>query len=269
MKRNKIILSVLFLCLSSIAAFPHGGERHMYDMMAVLGLDMNTPEDPNHPNKKAKKWCKYITNDLIDNSSFHDKLYNKYGISFRGAQLHRYLFHWGYDAKPWSAAIESKIIQQAPKTNYTSEYLIEHIKSDLREEQSRRNRSLNAKTEELFGFAHGGKEGKYARFFAAMAYNIHILGDYESVNTVFAGLCNLDDLIGMLVIEIRNFDKNNCTKIIKGITDINNTIKDNQKKADKLMEYLKTTLPLFISQAHDGRIKRRLEKRGFKFIKSA
>lgn len=257
----------MFVFFTYIGAYPHSGEHHMFDMMAVLGLDVNTSDRPNHKNEKAKIWCKYITNDLIDNTSFHDKLYEKYGISFRGARLHRYLFHWGYDAVPWSSAIESKIKEQASKTKYTSEYLIKEIRSDLKDEQKRRNKNLNTKTEELFGFAHGGKDGDYARFFASMAYNIHLLGDYESANTIFAGLCKLEDLVGMFVVEIRNFDNKNSKDIIKGITRINNTFNDDQQKADKMMAYLKINLPKFISNAQNGSIKRRLEKNGFLFVK--
>lgn len=265
--REKIISICILLLTVAINAYPHGGEHHIMDMMAVLGLDINTSDRPNHPNEKAKEWCTYITKDLIDSEDFHKKLFDKYGVSFRGARLHRYLFHWGYDAEPWSHAIESKIIADAKKTDCTSDYLIKHIKADLVAEQKRRNKILNAKTEELFGFAHGGRDAAYARFFAATAYNTHLLGDYESANKVFVGLCSLDDLIGMIVVEIRNLDKQRSKGIIKGITKINNTVKNDQQKADQLMAYLKQNLPNFISQAQDGSIKRRLEKAGFLFVK--
>lgn len=130
-------------------------------------------------------------------------------------------------------------------------------------EQKRRNKSLNSKTEELFGFAHGGRDAAFARFFAAMAYNIHLLGDYESANSIFDGLCGLNNLIGMIVVEIRNLDNKASKEIIKGITQINNTVKDDQEKTDKLMAYLKVNLPKFISKAQNGSIKRRLEKKDF------
>ena len=262
---KRFTLIAIFLFAISFSAYPHGGDHHMFDMMSVLGLDVNTSDRPNHPNEKAKEWCKYITNNLIDNEEFHYQLFDRYGISFRGPRLHRYLFHWGYDAMPWSSAIESKIRAQAPRTQFKTEYLIQHIKSDLVKEQKRRNKILNDKTEELFGFAHGGRDAAYARFFAAMAYNTHLLGDYESENTIFDGLCNLNDLIGMIVVEIRNLDNKTSKEIIRGMTQINNSVKNNQQKADRLMAYLKTKLPNFISNAQDGSIKRRLEKRGFRF----
>lgn len=262
---KKFLSFVVLLFATSFGAYPHGGEHHMFDMMAVLGLDVNTSDRPNHPNTQTKEWCKYITNNLIDNTAFHDKLFNKYGISFRGARLHRYLFHWGYDAVPWSNAIESRIKAKASNTKHTSKYLIQHIKSDLVAEQRRRNKSLNAKTEKLFGFAHGGRDAAYARFFAAIAYNTHLLGDHESSNSIFDGLCKLDNLIGMIIVEIRNLDNKTSKEIIRGIKQINNSVKNDQYKADKLMAYLKINMPKFISNAQEGSIKRRLEKRGFLF----
>lgn len=264
--RIRILLLTLSLLFVFSRCYPHGGEHHMFDMMAVLGLDVNTSDRPGGPNEKAKAWCRYISNNLIDNEKFHYQLYDKYGISFRGARLHRYLFHWGYDAVPWSDAVESKIRSQAPGTKYTVEYLITHIKKDLIEEQRKRNRDLNGKTESLFGFASGGRDASYARFFAAIAYNTHLLGDYESSNTLFVGLCRLDALVGMFVTEIRNLDRVESQEIIRGITRINKSVRNDQLKADRLMQYLKENLPGFVAKAQQGSIKRRLEKKGFVFI---
>ena len=128
--------------------------------------------------------------------------------------------------------------------------------------------SIEKKTQEVFGFGEGGKEGRiYTHFFSSMAYNIHILGDYTSDNTVLDGLFGFEKLIGRIVIELRNLDYTNSKSIINGITQINKKNIDVQEKADLLMTYLKQEVPLFIQSACNGSIKRKIEGQGFQFIK--
>lgn len=101
-----------------------------------------------------------------------------------------------------------------------------------------------------------------------MAYNIHILGDYTSDNTVLDGLFGFDKLIGKIVVELRNLDYANSKQLVNGITKIKNKNIDIQKKADLLMDYLKQEVPAFIKSACNGSLKRRIEGRGFKFIRA-
>ena len=268
--KKRFFSPILFLVVFAIYAFPHGGwEAHMFEMMEVLDLDVNTSDlGKSHPNEKAKAWCKYISQDLIDKNDFHRKIKDKYQISFETARFHRYFFHWGYNAMPWSKAIEDRIRNNANKTPYSAEYLIKHIKNDLKIEQQRRNKDLNAKTENLFGFAHGGRDARYARFFAAMAYNIHILGDFTSKdNRSLAGLCNFKDLVGMIIVEIERFDKSRSSEIVQRIKLICKNPIDVQKTADDLMEFLKGSVPKFIAEAQDGSIRRRLGAKHFIFKK--
>ena len=106
------------------------------------------------------------------------------------------------------------------------------------------------KTSDVFDFKG---ERELANIFSAIAYNLHILGDYMSDNRVLEGLEDFNNLVGQIVITFRNLDN------IKSI--------DVKYKADKLMAYLKDTVPEFIKSAKGGQLKRRLESKGYVFIK--
>ena len=126
---------------------------------------------------------------------------------------------------------------------------------------------IEKKTQEVFGFEEGGKEGRiYTHFFSSMAYNIHILGDYTSDNTVLDGLFGFDKLIGRIVVELRNLDFSNSKSIVNGITQINKKNIDVQKKADLLMAYLKQEVPNFIQNACNKSVKRKIEGCGYRFV---
>lgn len=81
-----------------------------------------------------------------------------------------------------------------------------------------------------------------------MAYNVHILGDYTSDNTVLSGLYAFDKLIGQFVDELRKLDYAKSKDIVRGITIINRKNIKTQEKADELMLYLKLHVPAFIKK---------------------
>ena len=97
-----------------------------------------------------------------------------------------------------------------------------------------------------------------------MAYNVHILGDYTSDNTVLSGLYAFDKLIGQFVDELRKLDYAKSKDVVRGITRINSKNIKVQEKADELMQYLKLRVPSFVKEARNGSFKRRLENRGFR-----
>lgn len=277
---KKIFLCTLtFLLLLVPNIWCHGSwTYHKDDMMAVLGFDPNFMG-----NEPLTEWMRYISSDLIDKTDFHKYIKSKYGIDYTSYR-HRYLFHWGYDSKPWNNNIERRIRQYCEQNDKDVEQYTQAIQDEIRQEQKRRNRELNKRTEDLFGFAHGGRDAQYARFFAAMAYDVHILGDYEPDNTLLGGLQNFDSLIGHIETLLRTIDPQVAKPYIKGIRAINNGLDDpkeikvasrscnlksnnsQQVKACKLMAYLKINIPKFIDKACNGSIKRRVENKGFKFI---
>ncbi len=266
---KKVSLITLLLSFTVLSAYAHGGwEEHARDVMTVFGFEWDARKAFN--NGAIKDWIKFISSDMIDNVDFHKKLaHNHPGFQdISNANKHRILFHWGYDAKPWNAEIEEEVKTYCEQYDLNFESNLRVFKSEIRDEQRRRNREINNRTETLFGFAHGGKDASYARFFAAMTYNIHILGDYTSDNTQLRGLQELNTLIGQIITELRNFDDVQSKLITRKLTTINRTGVDNQLKADELLACLKRTVPQFLKTANNGAIYNRLVRKGFVFVNS-
>lgn len=107
------------------------------------------------------------------------------------------------------------------------------------------------------------KERDYRRFFAGMAYDIHLLGDYMPDNTDFDGLQDFESVVGDIINRIRDLDKVRSKIIIEGIKQRSRTAKADKYKAKDIMNYLKQEMPTFIREAKNGDIWRRLRDRGF------
>ena len=239
--------------------------EHGEDIVAIFGFEYNTKIFNRSKDASNKSWVKFISSDMIDKKEFHYSLEKKYpNLKLYEIKNHRLLFHWAYQAKPWSSALESHIRKYCRDYNLNADEIIQKIKEDVRVEQKRRNKKMNEETEKLFGFAHGGKDASFANFFVAMAYNIHLLGDQQTNNTIFAGVATVESLIGQFVNLLRNLDTIESKDIIIGITKINNKFTNSHEKADALMEYLKSTVPTLIKRAQNGSIARRLESNGIK-----
>lgn len=244
-------LSFFLLCTN---IYPHSGwQAHANDMMDVFGFIENP---------KLREWMKFISSEIIDKpGDFYSRLKSQnVGFSCK----HRLLFHWGYDAEPWNEDLEQRVRDYCDIQDLNVESIIKIFKSDLRNEQKRRNKLINQKTEDLFGFAHGGKDAKYAHFFCSMAYDVHLIGDYTSDNTDLNGLQDIDKIISSIKKSILDLDPIKGKFVIKKIELVNKQYFDVQKKADALMLFLKKEIPRFIKCAQEGSIRRRLESRGFK-----
>lgn len=270
MKQLVIVFYIVFCCHIDILA--HSGFiQHGEDIMAVLGLAHDTRLfNRSKDTKNNSSWVKFISSDMIDNTDFHKELEQDYpGFSIKSPNRHRLLFHWAYDTEPWNDELEVLFREYCEIADRNIESNIRVLKAKIISEQRERNRKIINKTQEVFGFETGGKQGHiYTHFFASMAYNIHILGDYTSDNTVLDGLFGFDKLIGKIVVELRNLDYANSKQLVNGITKIKNKNIDIQKKADLLMDYLKQEVPAFIKSACNGSLKRKIEGRGFKFIRA-
>ncbi len=260
---------IFILLLSVLNGYAHSGFiQHCEDIMDVLGFEYNTKLFSRAQNKNNQSWTKFISSDMIDNtnSEFHKQLDQDYkGLNISHPRRHRLLFHWAYDAEPWSLDLEAFLRIYCEQHDLNIESNIRVFKAKIRSEQARRNRLIIQKTEQVFGFAHGGTDRVYSHFLASMAYNVHILGDYTSDNTVLSGLYAFDKLIGQFVDELRKLDYAKSKDIVRGITRINSKNIKNQEKADELMLYLKLHVPAFIKEARNGSFKRLLENRGFNF----
>lgn len=266
---KQLILILCIMCGGIIEAFAHSGFiQHGEDIIAVLGLEYNTKIFSRSKDASNSSWVKFISSDMIDNTDFHKEIESRYpGFSIKGPKRHRLLFHWAYDTEPWNDEFESLFVEYCEIQDLNIESNLRILRSEMVTEQRRRNRLIEEKTREVFGFEEGGKEGRiYTHFFSSMAYNIHILGDYTSDNTILDGLFGFDKLIGRIVVELRNLDYANSKSIVNGITQINKKNIDVQKKADLLMAYLKQEVPHFIQKAGNGSLKRKIEGQGYRFI---
>ena len=261
--RKCAVLVVLLLCLSLSCHAHRSFVLHCEDIMAVLGFEYNTKLFNRSKDKSNQSWTKFISSDMIDNtdSDFFKQLKIDYpGLNIHTPNNHRLLFHWAYEAKPWTPELERFVREYCERTGRDANATMGELLEKLRIEQGRRNRLIIEKTKQVFGI----QNKVYIHFLASMAYNVHILGDYVSVdNTVLNGLYEFDKLVGQFVVELRRLDYANSKEIVRGITKINSRNNDVQRKADELMEYLKLHVPDFVKKANDGKLKKQLEEKGF------
>lgn len=253
-----IILIILFLCPSKVYGHKNK-DIHASEIQEALGFE--------HPD--VYEWLCFISSDMIDK---HNPFYNHLKEQFpKFSCSHRCLFHWNFNGVPWTPGLEDRV-KAYTRLIYGSENYLSYfpkIKEDflyvLRKEQKRRNSLINTKTEIVFGFASGGRDASYANFFAAMAYDLHLLGDFMSDNTDMKGLVSFHVLVSGIITTINRLDPKQGKSLTKLLQRTLNSGKNEQQTADELMMLIKQELPAFIQLAQEGSIKRRLEKRGFKF----
>lgn len=267
----KRILVLIFITTLSLTVFAHDGYKaHVNEIKNVFGITQSTEFDD---------WAQYISQkiDKHDENGFYKSLKSKFnGFSCK----HRLLFHWGYNSKPWSNDLEKKTkdLFYNPNYNYAATYgdysnFKNEFLAELRKEQQRRNAEINKKTEDVFGFAHGGIDAKYANRFASIAYNVHLLGDYEPDNTDLVGLPNITYLLTMICQDVEalgklgktTYDGTTAKEIVNMITQKSNEINENnkQQKASEIMMLLQKEIPPFLKTMSNGSLGRRLEKAGF------
>lgn len=264
---KRLHLVIICSLIYSITVLAHSSFiQHCEDMMDVFGFEYNLKLfNRSKDTKSNTSWTKFISSDMIDNVEFHHQL-ERMHPNFRIAHpnYHRLLFHWGYNVEPWSPYLERHIRTYCRLNFIDEESTIRAFKSEIKFEQKKRIRKINEATEKVFGFAHGGTDAKYAQFFASMAYNVHLLGDQQTDNSVFLGVAHTDTLIEQIILSLRMLDSSQSKPIEKELTLLNKKYSDQHQKADAVMQYLKQTIPGFIKTARDGSIYRRLEKNGFK-----
>ena len=210
----KSIYITIIALLLSMNAFAHGSWRmHAQDMYEVFQFV---------DDQRLTEWMHYISSELIDHPNsekvyvvegqymgFYDFLKAKYpGFKCK----HRLLFHWGYNARPWNSFLEKKV-------NYLgwSEEKVKEMQQDIIAEQKRRKSKTNAMTEDLFGFEHGGKDARIARVIVSIAYDTHLLGDYEPDNSDLEGLQDIGSVIGDIINNVRALDKEAGKELIEKI----------------------------------------------------
>ena len=265
--RKKELIIVLLIIISRVSSLAHASwEQHADDMYEVLGLERN---------EKLTDWMRFVSSVLIDNNNadyaFSDNeqpfdFYSYLKGKYPGFQCkHRLLFHWGYNSRPWSTYLQNKVIGYG-----WSDTMIHEFQADLVAEQKRRNSFANNYTENLFGFAHVGKEARVARVIISIVYDVHLLGDYEPDNTDLDGLQDIGSVVGDIVNNINALDKQNgsvlCNQLKKISQSSNIQVQD---KASALLTLLKKHFGVFLRTAENGKIARHLNEKGFFFVESS
>ena len=248
---------------SHIITYAHSLEGHQRDVMDVFGFEWDGRIHPK--NTQIKDWIRFISYDMIDDKSFHKKLMqnHRHFPDLSPATKHRILFHWAYDAEPWNKEFEKIVIRYCDAYDLNVESNIRVFKAELKSEQKRRNGEINHKTESLFGFHNGGTEEEWAKYFASMAYNVHILGDYT--NTCLDGLNDLHDLMGRIIRQLRIIEPQKSRTAIKEINAILKTNDPIQIKAQRLMDVLKYHGPILLKNTKGGMLYRKIQNQGFVF----
>lgn len=262
MKSIYIALILSIFCLSIKA---HGSwQMHAQDMYDVFQFE---------DDQRLTEWMHYISSELIDhpnsekvylvngqNVGFYDYLKAKYpGFKCK----HRLLLHWGYNSRPWTPFLEDKVNSLG-----WSEEQIKTFQQDLIEEQKRRNGKVNAMTEDLFGFEHGGKEARLARVIVSIAYDTHLLGDYEPDNSDLEGLQEIGSVIADIINNIRALDKEEGKELIKKIQkQSKESSLDVQYIAQAVLNILKDDFSALLQSVDGGSVKNHIEKQGFRFGK--
>lgn len=265
MLRKAFILIASFFFLSNSSPAHESWQLHAEDMYKVFGFERN---------EELTSWMKFVSSVLIDNNNtdyaFSDdgKAFNFYSYlqeKYPGFQCkHRLLFHWGYNSRPWSSYLQDKV------SNYGwSEKMIRDFQADLIAEQKRRNGFANEYTENVFGFAHGGKEARIARVLISIAYDVHILGDYEPDNIDLEGLQDLGAVVGDIINNLTTLDKRRSSALCKQLRVISQGQEyELQDKASILLDLLKENFSMILQNADDGKIAAHLNARGFRFVDS-
>ncbi len=261
LRRVIIIISSIFLLPMSSWAH-ESWQQHAEDMYKVFGFERN---------EALTNWMKFVSSVLIDNYNteyafsndeipfdFYSYLQEKYpGFQCK----HRLLFHWGYNSRPWSSYLQDKVNDYG-----WSEEMIREFQADLIAEQKRRNRFANEYTENVFGFAHGGKEARIARVLISIAYDVHILGDYEPDNIDLDGLQDIGSVVGDIMNNLVALDNQQSSALRKQLRNVSLSPKyELQEKATVLLNLLKNNFSIVLQKSDDGKIATHLKTRGFRF----
>ena len=256
-----ILFISLFLFRMSILAHA-SWQQHADDMYEVFGFERN---------EELTNWMKFVSSVLIDNNN-SDNAFSKDGISFNFYSYlqekypdfqckHRFLFHWGYNSRPWSTYLQDKVNRYG-----WSEEMIKNFQTDLVAEQKRRNGFANEYTENVFGFAHGGKEARIARVLISIAYDVHILGDYEPDNSDLEGLQDMGAVVGDIINNLTVLDKKQSSPLCKQLRKVSQGQEyELQDKATILLNLLKDNFSLPLQKANEGKIRVHLISKGFRF----
>ena len=178
-----ILLLVLIVSVCG-GSFAKSGQEHIQLWDDVFGISDSSSKNNILPLwRTAQEVIDDIGNDYRD-------LREKFSWFTWGSHGHRLLFHWGFNADPkrYSPLVKQvrSCLKDNPNAKQQEQKFFEYLTRNI---QSRRNRKLINSVTSVTGIptARG-----YANAAATIIYDVHLLGDYETVNT--SALPKIDDI---------------------------------------------------------------------------
>ena len=194
-----VILSLVLAVNLCGEVFAKSGQEHIQLWDDVFGISDSASRNNILPLwKTAQEVIDGVGNDYRD-------LREKFGWFTWGSLGHRLLFHWGFNTDPKHHAPLARQVCSCLKGNLDAEKeerkFFAYLTSSI---QSRRNRRLINAVISVTGIP---TSRGYANAIATIIYDVHLLGDYETVNT--SALPKIDDIERDLV-------ENGFSRLISG-----------------------------------------------------
>lgn len=263
MKTLSGLLVLLMAALAPLCASAHGShQQHRQDFYDVFQF---------MPDSRLDAWMKYVSSDMIDGYRGVPRdvyggmcFYDYMKAEFPGfACRHRLLFHWGYNSRPWSDALEARI---AKCQWYGDEVQVIRFRDLVAGEQKMRNAAANALTEKTFGFASGGKDASFANAMISVLYDTHIIGDYTPDNRDLDGVMDFGSAVGDLINAIRKLDARAGDALVKSLQKLGSDSSVGvQDRAAAVLALLKSDFSPFLQKAQGGSLARRFAAEGYSF----
>jgi len=251
-----IILSLLLVIFAGCDSFAKSGQEHIQLWDNVFGIS-----DSASRNNILPLWR--TSQEVIDDigNDYRD-LREKFSWFNWGNYGHRLLFHWGFNADPkrYSPLVKQvrSCLKDNPDAREHERKFFSYLTNNI---QSRRNRKLINAVTSVTGIptARG-----YANAIATIIYDVHLLGDYETVNT--SALPKIDDIE-------RDLTENGFSRLITGgdkserLAEIDAELREsiragrgrvNSRHAILLTEAVKKYLPQILNE----RFKKTLAEKG-------
>lgn len=175
MKCRDVIISCVLVVLACISAYAMAGAGHSRLWNEVFGIYENASREKIQPLWDAAQ-------EVIDNyEADYRELRKNFGWFTWGSYGHRLLFHWGFNTDPKNYEPLVKQVRNCLKGNINAKEQEQKFFAYLtRNIQARRNRKLINAITNTTGIptARG-----YANAIATILYDVHLLGDYSTVNT--------------------------------------------------------------------------------------
>ena len=197
--RVRLALSLVLAVLMCGAVSAKSGKEHMQLWNNVFGVTDMTSRENIQPLWRTAQ-------EVIDDfSSDYRDLQEQFTWFRVGHYSHRLLFHWGFNADPkrYPQLVRQVrlCLKDHPDAVKEERKFFSYLTNNI---QSRRNRKLINSVTSVTGIptARG-----YANAIATIIYDVHLLGDYETVKT--SALPKIDDIERDLV-------ENGFTKLITG-----------------------------------------------------